>query len=102
MELLNLKNKFVNLKSQRDSIIKKWEDSGLLDGLDGSRERESVAQLYESQASQLLDSMPISTEDTITYFQNRLDGARTPKQKIRPMQQLIKIMMVNIIKKHCV
>ena len=92
---------FLFLKEQRNSIIKKWEDSGLLDGLDGLSEKKNIAQMYESQAAQRLNSMPISAEDTIAYFQNRIDGARKIEHKIRPMQQLITVMMVNIMKKHC-
>lgn len=40
--------------------------------------------------------------DTISYFENRVAGARGPEHKIRPMQQLITIIICNIIKKHCV
>ncbi len=86
---------------QRDAIIKKWEKTGLLNNYDGSR--KNIAQLYESQASSLLSekTFEVSTADTISYFENRVAGARTPERKIRPMQHLILIMASYIRKKHC-
>jgi len=92
-----------NLEFHRSVIIKKWEDSGLLDGLTLMSDKSNVAQLYESQASHLLkeEETKGSIWDTISYFENRIAGAQRPEYKIRPMQQLITIMMCNIIKKHC-
>jgi hypothetical protein len=45
----------INLREQRKAIVKNWEDSGLLDGLEG-HVKENVAQLYESHASAMLDA----------------------------------------------
>ena len=42
----------INRNLDRDAIIKKWEASGLLEGIDNSK--QSIAALYESQARQLL------------------------------------------------
>ncbi len=52
-------NKFSKLKRQREEALKKWENSGLLDGLKG-HVKDNIAQLYESQASVILNkSHPI-------------------------------------------
>lgn len=40
--------------------------------------------------------------DEISYFHNRVAEARTPRQKIRPMNHLILVMINNILKKHCI
>ena len=87
----------------RDEVVRKWSESGLLNGITPMSDKKSFAQLFESQASHLLSekTVEISIGDTISYFENRVAGARRPEHKIRPMQHLIKIMICNIIKKHC-
>ena len=40
------------MTNPKDDIIRKWQESGLLDNIDGSK--QSIAALYESQAKQLL------------------------------------------------
>ena len=91
------------LKIQRNEIVKQWEKSGLLDGLTQASNKSNLVQLFETMqgytyAHKLDDS---SLNDTISYFENRVAGARRPEQKIRPMNQLILVMTCNIIKKHC-
>lgn len=41
------------LKKQREKLIKKWEDTGLLDGI-GSMSKSNMSELLESEAKQLL------------------------------------------------
>jgi hypothetical protein len=41
------------MRSQRERTIKKWQESGLLEGMSHSN-KENIALLYESQAKQLL------------------------------------------------
>ena len=47
-----------HLELQRDSIVRNWENSGLLDGLKGYR-KDNIAQLFEAQASCLLNEVEI-------------------------------------------
>ena len=43
-----------HLKTVRLDVIKRWDDLGLLEGLSGHR-KENIAQLYENQASYMLN-----------------------------------------------
>lgn len=54
------------LKEARTSVIKKWEDLGFLKGLKGHL-RENVAQLYENQASFLINEA--TTTDSTGSFE---------------------------------
>lgn len=65
-------------------------------------EKKKVVQIYKSQASQILNPIHISTEDTINYFQIKIDVARKLEHKIRLNHLLIQVMTCNIIKKHCI
>ena len=67
------------------------------------RNKINIAQLYESQAVTLIheSTWEVSTRDTISYLENVVNKARSPKSKIRPMQILIKFMIFNIIREHC-
>ncbi len=47
------------LREQREIITNKWEQFGLLDGLDGYL-KENIAQLYENQASWMLNESTLS------------------------------------------
>jgi hypothetical protein len=58
---LNLQKKITKedvLKAHNESIAKKWEASGLLEGLKGMR-KSNIAQLFESQASSMLNELSI-------------------------------------------
>jgi hypothetical protein len=82
----------------RADVIKKWREEGFLCDVKGLSD-SSIIRLVESESSALLNS--ISLEDEIAYFENRVNGARELIHKIRPMQQLITMMTLRIIKKHC-
>jgi hypothetical protein len=88
------------LKFQRSIIIKKWKDSGILDAPE-IVSNINIAQLLESKASALINEREVSMMDTISYFEGRLVGAQIAEHKIRPLQQLISVMICNILNKHC-
>jgi hypothetical protein len=67
-ELLNSGRIAVNLKKQRQAIIDSWNSSGLLDGLKGGV-KENIAQLYESEASVLLNDVHHSS--LIEYYEEK-------------------------------
>jgi len=52
-------SRFEKLKAEHESIAKKWETSGLLEGLKGMR-NSNIAQLLESQASSMISEEWIS------------------------------------------
>jgi hypothetical protein len=54
------------LREQRELITNKWEQFGLLDGLEGTT-RENIAQLYENQASYMLNES--TTSDSSGAFE---------------------------------
>ena len=62
-KLLNSgKTDFKNMKEQRAAIIKKWEESGLLDGLTSFKgdKRKNIADLYQGKASCMLkEEIPV-------------------------------------------
>ena len=43
-----------NLKQEGDALLKKWEKTGLLEGIDNDSTRQGMARLLENQAKQLL------------------------------------------------
>jgi hypothetical protein len=43
-----------NLKQEGDALLKKWEKTGLLEGIDSDNTRHGMARLLENQAKQLL------------------------------------------------
>ena len=43
-----------HLKTVRNDVINRWNDLGLLEGLAGHK-KENIAQLYENQASYMLN-----------------------------------------------
>jgi hypothetical protein len=106
-ELLNSSNisktMRINLKAQRKAIVANWESTGLLDGLRGV-EKDSVAQLYESQASQLLSEIPATTQEIIDHYSKRYTTAVADGYMDTALHYSIRIiqrMMNNIKKKHC-
>lgn len=46
--------KFISLNNKEKKIVKKWGNSGLLSGI-SSHLQENIAQLYENQASCLIN-----------------------------------------------
>jgi hypothetical protein len=48
-----------NLQEQRSLIVERWEQTELLDGLSGSA-KENIAQLFENQASYMLNESTVS------------------------------------------
>ena len=62
-------NDFISIKKEdiRLNMIKKWQHTGLLDNLNGDV-REETAQLYESQASHLLEEVSVpSSFENVTF-----------------------------------
>ncbi len=43
-----------NLKQEGDALLRKWEKTGLLEGIDSDNTRHGMARLLENQAKQLL------------------------------------------------
>jgi hypothetical protein len=50
-----------HMKKLREQTVKKWEDAGFLEGLNG-HVKDNIAQLYESQASSLLNESTIENK----------------------------------------
>jgi len=103
-ELLNNKKTVYTILSreQRSAILKQWEDS-FLDGISGHLEK-NIAQLYESEASQLLKETPETNSELIVFYSRQVgveleNGNR--RGAIHNLIMLIKIMNIEIIKKHC-
>jgi hypothetical protein len=48
-----------HLRVIKEDTIKKWDDLGFLEGLDG-HQRDNIAQLYENQASHLINEAAVS------------------------------------------
>lgn len=86
---------------QKRDIVRKWEESGLLNNYDGSR--KNIAELLESEASKYVreETLEVSVEQTISYLENNLIKARTPAHQLRVAYQLIILIASNIRKKHC-
>ncbi len=42
------------MSKEKKELIKKWEETGLLDDIDGILEKEDLVKLMESKATQLL------------------------------------------------
>ena len=43
-----------DMRAEGHALLSKWEKTGLLEGLDDSRKRQSMARLLENQAKELL------------------------------------------------
>jgi len=53
-----------DMRSEGSALLNKWEKTGLLEGLDGSRQRQTMARLLENQAKELLrESSSMSAGD---------------------------------------
>lgn len=103
-ELLNNKQiVYNNLREQRNAILKQWEDLGFLYGINGHWEK-NIAQLYESEAHQLLKETPATNSELIVFYSRQVgveleNGNR--RGAIYNLIMLIKIMNIEIINKHC-
>lgn len=89
-----------NLRLQREEIVRRWNASGLLEGLnDGTR--QNIAQLMESQASHLLnETRQQETEGNWENIQlpivRRLFSRLASTDIVTPKKGLV----INNIKKH--
>ena len=96
-----------NRKEQiKQEVIKKWNDSGLLDGLENIN-RTDMAQLLESQTSQLINETQPETEsgfETVVFPTVRRVFARTVALDILPLSGVdwnkVDFKPKNKIKKH--
>jgi len=53
-----------DMRTEGNALLRKWEKTGLLEGLDNSRKRQSMARLLENQAKELLrESSSMSAGD---------------------------------------
>ena len=99
---------FSGLTTQKEEIVKKWMDSGLLDGLDTNNvTKKNIASLLESQASHLLnevDEVPNTGGfDTVVFPIVRRVFARTLFQDIESHYVEFKkdgLTPYNYVKKH--
>lgn len=103
-KLLNNKQiVYNNLREQRNAILKQWKDLSFLDGINGDWEK-NIAQLYESEASQLLKETQETNSELIVFYSRQVgveleNGNR--RDAMHNLIMLIKIMNIEIIKKHC-
>jgi hypothetical protein len=99
---------FSGLTTQREEIIKKWMDSGLLDCLDtNNKTKINIASLLEGQTSQLInevDEVPNTGGfDTIAFPMVRRIYARTLFQDLQSHYVEFKkdgLTPYNYVKKH--
>lgn len=80
-----------NLAEQRKEIIKNWEQSGLLEGLQGQK-KSNIAQLLESQASHMLNEVTLDSSagrfDTVAFPMVRRIFSRLLANEIVSVQPL--------------
>jgi hypothetical protein len=80
-----------NLAEQRKEIIKNWEQSGLLENLNGQR-KANIAQLLESQASHMLNEVTLDSSagrfDTVAFPMVRRIFSRLLANEIVSVQPL--------------
>ena len=99
---------FSGLTTQKEEIVKKWMDSGLLDGLDVPvLTKKNYAELMESQASHLVNQVGEVPSnggfDTIAFPMVRMIFARTLFQDIESHYVEFKkdgLTPYNYVKKH--
>ena len=78
------------LREQREITTQKWDSIGLLEGLEGNV-RENCAQLFENQASYLIneqtsasDSGSLCNIDRTAAFRSRLPQLRRSHSEVAP------------------
>jgi hypothetical protein len=99
---------FSGLTTQKEEIVKKWMDSGLLDGLDVPvLTKKNYAEFMESQASHLVNQVGEVPSnggfDTIAFPMVRMIFARTLFQDIESHYVEFKkdgLTPYNYVKKH--
>ena len=106
-ELLNSgnigKTVFANLAAQRKAIVENWGKSGLHDGLKG-QVRENIAQMYEGQASAMLNAVFETHKDKAEYHRGRY-ASEMKKNSYRGarfhLTKMIHSLEDNIYDKYC-
>lgn len=80
-----------NLSEQRKTIIKNWEQSGLLEGLSTGK-KQNIAQLLENQASHMLNEVTLDSSagrfDTVAFPMVRRIFSRLLANEIVSVQPL--------------
>lgn len=80
-----------NLSEQRKQVIRNWEQSGLLEGLNGNR-KANIAQLLENQASHMLNEVTLDSSagrfDTVAFPMVRRIFSRLLAAEIVSVQPL--------------
>jgi len=80
-----------NLSEQRKTIIKNWEQSGLLEGLNTGK-KQNIAQLLENQASHMLNEVTLDSSagrfDTVAFPMVRRIFSRLLANEIVSVQPL--------------
>jgi len=80
-----------NLSEQRKQIIKNWDNSGLLEGLNGNK-KANIAQLLENQASHMLNEVTLDSSagrfDTVAFPMVRRIFSRLLATEIVSVQPL--------------
>lgn len=80
-----------NLSEQRKTIIKNWENSGLLEGLNTGK-KQNIAQLLENQASHMLNEVTLDSSagrfDTVAFPMVRRIFSRLLANEIVSVQPL--------------
>ena len=80
-----------NLSEQRKTIIKNWENSGLLEGLNVGK-KQNIAQLLENQASHMLNEVTLDSSagrfDTVAFPMVRRIFSRLLANEIVSVQPL--------------
>lgn len=80
-----------NLSEQRKQVIKNWEQSGLLEGLNGNK-KANIAQLLENQASHMLNEVTLDSSagrfDTVAFPMVRRIFSRLLAAEIVSVQPL--------------
>jgi hypothetical protein len=80
-----------NLSEQRKQIIKNWDNSGLLEGLNGNK-KANIAQLLENQASHMLNEVTLDSSagrfDTVAFPMVRRIFSRLLASEIVSVQPL--------------
>ena len=54
MKLYKKESSLEHMKAIREQTIKKWQESGLLDGLTNDGKKINIAELFECEAMQLI------------------------------------------------
>lgn len=86
---------FVEKHTIKDSILYKWEQSGLLDGFLETH-KENIAQLFESQASQLISE---ATQPIALRFSSEKFKQEYKKKFLIKIKSAIKSVIISLYKR---